>query len=121
MATAYEVGTLETLWATKLKQLHGLAVSIGVERQRGNEAGVQAMREVFVRVVSEMNAISERIKVQDGDLDWVEQFLVQLDSGARTLGSFGLSGWRELKPLIYITLIVAMLHYLSPAIKRVSR
>lgn len=121
MATAYEVGTLETLWATKLKQLHGLAVSIGVERQRGNEVGVQAMREVFVRIVAEMQAISERIKVQDGALDWVEQFLLQVDSGARNLGSFGLGAWRELKPLIYVVLALAALHYLSPVIKRVSR
>ncbi len=121
MATAYEVGTLETLWATKLKHLHGLAVSIGVERQRGNEAGVRALREVFVRVLAEMNAISERIKVQDGALDWADRFLLAVDSGFRDVTNLVPDVWKELKPLIYVVLALAALHYLSPLIKRASR
>ena len=118
---ALEVGTLEQLWADKLRQLHGLAVSISTERQRGNEAGVQAVREVFVRIVAEMEAISDRIRVNESSLDWVESFLMKVDSGARNLGNLGSGAWREIKPIIYIVLALAALHYLSPAIKRVSR
>ena len=122
MATA-EVGDLNTLFVTKLKQLHGLAISIGVERSRGNEAGVQALRTVFVQVASDMNVIAAKIYADETQLDWVERFLTQLDSGVRTLTTipndlFKLSG---LKPLLYIGLGILALHYLSPLFKLAGR
>lgn len=113
--TALEVGTLESLWAQKLKQLHGLAVSIATERSRGNEAGVQALRDMFVRVVADMRGIAERIRVNESELDWVEQFLVNVDNGARTLVGIpnALLDASGLKPLLYVALALVAMHYLT--------
>lgn len=119
---ANDVGTLEQLWAKKLKQLHGLAISINTERERGNEAGVQALRTVFVAVVADLNAIAERIRVNESSLDWVERFLVSVDEGARAViqmpkGIIDLSG---LKPLLYIGLALYALTALGPVLRTIE-
>lgn len=115
---ATEVGTLEKLWAQKLTQLHGLAVSIATERQRGNEAGVSALREVFVRVVADLRAIAERIRVQESALNWVEGFLDKVDSGLTDLGNLGKRGWGEIKGLVVFAVLAALLLAYSPAARR---
>ena len=115
MATT-EVGDLQTLWRTKLSQLHALAVSIATERKRGNEAGVQAMRPVFVSLVNDINGIAAQLKVQDAGLDWVGKFLLDLDSGVKTIVSIpnDLLNLSKLKPLIWAGIALLALHYVSP-------
>jgi hypothetical protein len=77
------LAALEAQWATKIRQLHGLAVSIGTERQRGNEAGVKAMRPVFVAVANDLNQLARQL--QRDELTWVEHFLMRLDTGAQVV------------------------------------
>lgn len=114
-----EVGDLQTLWRTKLSQLHGLAVSIATERSRGNEAGVQAMRPVFVSLVAEINDLAAQLKVQDAGLDWTGKFLLDLDSGVKTLVTIpnSLLNLSGLKPLIWAGIALLALHYVSPLFK----
>lgn len=101
-----EVGSLEALWREKLSSLHGLAVSIAAERERGNEVGVKALREMFARVVADMRAINVQLHKEDSELDWADRFLLSVDSGARNLWSAVGPSLRLLVPMVVLAVVL---------------
>lgn len=73
---AVDTTTLEAEWQRLRNILHGLAVSIATERERGNVAGVQAMLPYFKDTVAKMTDINRQLYKSESELTGFEQFVV---------------------------------------------
>lgn len=71
---AIDSTALEAEWQRLRNILHGLAVSISTERQRGNVAGVKAMLPYFKDTVAKMNEINRQL--YNADFTDFDQFIL---------------------------------------------
>ena len=103
--------------------VRGIGISMAAERQRGNEAGVLALKPYFTANLAKLRVLAQA--ANDADLTAWDRFVLQVDRGVGTALSVPSLTFKALVgpylPLVYLALGVAALHYLSPVMKRVAR
>lgn len=106
----------------QLRIVHNIAVSIAAERNRGNEAGVLALRPYFDSNMAILRQLAQ--EAGDADLTAWDRFLLNLDKGARTVltvpGESIALVLGPIKTYLLVGALVYGLFVLSPAIRAVS-
>ena len=115
--------TPDQLFAQQLKIVHGIAVSISTERNRGNEAGVQALKPHFYANMEKLRWLASDASA--ADLTAWDNFILRLEAGASaalTAPATGIAmALAPIKTYLLVGAAVYALFVLSPALRRMFK
>lgn len=114
--------TPDQAFAAQLRIVHNIAVSIATERNRGNEAGVTALKPLFYANMDKLRMLASDASA--ADLTAWDNFILRLESGVNTALTAPATGialaLEPIKTYLLVGAVVYALFVLSPAIRAVS-